>query len=61
MKTRLLVSLLILGIITPASNLAGQATSWKQVPIPPLRSFQPKQPKRIQLSNGMVILLKEDH
>ena len=61
MKSRLLVSLLILGIIAPASNLLGQATSWKQVPIPPLRSFQPKQPKRIQLSNGMVIFLQEDH
>ena len=61
MKSRLLVSLLILGIIAPASNLLGQANSWKQVPIPPLRSFQPKQPKRIQLSNGMVIFLQEDH
>ena len=61
MKSRLLVSLLFLGIIAPASNLLGQATGWKQVPIPPLRSFQPKQPKRIQLSNGMVIFLQEDH
>ena len=26
-----------------------------------MRSFQPKQPKRIQLSNGMVIFLQEDH
>jgi zinc protease len=61
MKSRLLLSLLVLGMTTSASNLHAQATSWKQVPIPPLRSFQPKQPKRIQLSNGMVIFLQEDH
>lgn len=36
-------------------------TSWKQIPIPPLPSFHPPQPKRIELSNGMVIFLQEDH
>jgi zinc protease len=40
---------------------AAQATSWQQVPIPPLPAFKPQQPKRIQLSNGMVIFLQEDH
>jgi zinc protease len=40
---------------------AAQATSWKQIPIPPLPAFQPQQPKRIELSNGMVIFLQEDH
>jgi zinc protease len=30
----------------------------KQVPLPP---FRPQEPKRIQLSNGMVIFLQEDH
>jgi zinc protease len=60
MKSRFLASLLMLGMVAPGI-LHGQATSWKQVPIPPLRSFQPKQPKRIQLSNGMVIFLQEDH
>src|SRR6185312_14789259 len=29
--------------------------------IPPLTAFHPKQPKRIQLPNGMVIFLQEDH
>ena len=28
---------------------------------PPLPEFHPQQPKRIQLSNGMVIFLQEDH
>jgi zinc protease len=37
------------------------AKPWKQIPIPPLHAFHPQQPKRIQLSNGMVIFLQEDH
>lgn len=39
----------------------GIAHSWKQVPIPPLHPFKPQQPKRIELPNGMVIFLQEDH
>ena len=38
-----------------------QATGWQQIPIPPLPAFKPQQPKRIELSNGMVIFLQEDH
>lgn len=41
-------------------QLCAQA-SWQQIPIPTLREFHPQQPKRIQLSNGMVIFLQEDH
>ncbi len=37
------------------------ASSWKQIPIPPLPAFKPQEPKRIELSNGMVIFLQEDH
>jgi zinc protease len=49
----------ILSTAAPSSN--AQVTSWKQIPIPPLPAFKPQQPKRIQLSNGMVIFLQEDH
>src|SRR6266566_1996984 len=38
-----------------------QAVSWQQIPIPPLPAFKPQQPKRIELPNGMVIFLQEDH
>jgi len=38
-----------------------QTAGWKQIPIPPLPAFHPQQPKRIDLSNGMVIFLQEDH
>jgi zinc protease len=47
---------------TPAPpSPAAQALDYKQIPIPPLRAFKPQQPKRIELSNGMVIFLQEDH
>jgi zinc protease len=36
-------------------------TGWQQIPIPPLASFHPQQPKRLELPNGMVIFLQEDH
>lgn len=50
----------------PASNVAqpnsgGVVSSWKQIPIPPLRSFRPQEPRRVELANGMVIFLQEDH
>ena len=40
---------------------AGAATDWRRISIPPLPAFQPQQPKRIELANGMVIFLQEDH
>ncbi|HKW77327.1 MAG TPA: pitrilysin family protein [Terriglobales bacterium] len=40
---------------------SGIPNSWKQVPIPPLHAFKPQEPKRIELPNGMVIFLQEDH
>jgi len=33
----------------------------KKIPKPPLPEFKPQQPKRIQLENGMIIFLQEDH
>jgi zinc protease len=32
-----------------------------KIPIPPLHAFEPVQPKRIELPNGLVIFLQEDH
>jgi zinc protease len=48
---------------TASTRCDAQATQspWKQIPIPQLPAFHPPQPKRIQLSNGMVIFLQEDH
>jgi len=38
-----------------------QPIPWNQLKFPPLPAFQPQQPTRIQLSNGMVIFLQPDH
>jgi zinc protease len=35
--------------------------AWQQIPIPQLTAFHPPQPKRIELPNGMVVFLQEDH
>ncbi len=35
--------------------------TWQQIPIPKLPAFHPVQPKRIELPNGMVVFLQEDH
>jgi zinc protease len=47
---------------TPQSApAAAQVQPWKQIPIPPLHAFKPVQPRRIELANGLVIFLQEDH
>jgi zinc protease len=43
------------------TNPAATAQPWKKIPIPPLHAFKPVQPRRIELSNGLVIFLQEDH
>jgi zinc protease len=35
--------------------------AWQQIPIPKLPAFHPAQPRRLQLPNGMVVFLQEDH
>ncbi|HMG02215.1 MAG TPA: pitrilysin family protein [Edaphobacter sp.] len=40
---------------------AALAQPWKKIPIPPLHEFKPQQPKRIELANGLVLFLQEDH
>jgi zinc protease len=37
------------------------ATNWKQIAIPKLPAFHPQQPRRVELANGMVIFLTENH
>jgi len=61
MKKNSLIVLLAAVSFIPMPRLSAQATDWKKVPIPQLPAFKPQQPKRIELSNGMVIFLQEDH
>jgi zinc protease len=63
MKRSLLVLLafLVTGGISNLPRAAAQATDWQQIKIPSLPAFHPQEPKRIELPNGMVIFLQEDH
>ena len=56
----LLMTLLAATFFTGTTQTWAQ-TSWKQIPIPKLPPFKPAEPKRIELPNGMVIFLQEDH
>ncbi len=50
---------------TPAATAkapaAAGAQPWAKIPIPALHAFTPVQPKRVELPNGLVIFLQEDH
>ena len=49
-------------LLLPALPFAySQAPEWQQIPIPTLPPFHPAEPKRIELPNGLVIFLQEDH
>jgi zinc protease len=45
----------------PSVLPAQQAKPWEQIPTPKLHDFKPHQPVRIELKNGIVIFLQEDH
>ncbi len=49
---------------TPATHppaAPAQTQPWTRIPIPQLHAFKPKEPRRIELANGLVIFLQEDH
>jgi zinc protease len=48
-------------LLAPAPLAAQVATDWTKIAKPPLRPFQPQQPRRVALPNGLVIFLQEDH
>jgi zinc protease len=47
--------------IGPLPLAAQQSKPWEKIPVPPLHEFHPQQPKRIELKNGVVVFLQEDH
>jgi len=53
--------LILLACAVPGALNRATAQDWKKIPIPQLPSFNPQEPKRIELPNGMVIFLQEDH
>jgi zinc protease len=58
--TKLAVVATVLLAISPWLS-AQEQQPWTKIQIPPLPAFHPQEPKRIQLPNGMVIFLQEDH
>lgn len=48
-------------IVSPVVLHAQQEKPWEHLPVPPLHEFKPHQPVRIELKNGIVIFLQEDH
>jgi len=59
MKRTILLAALSMALSSLPCAMA--QSDWKQIPIPQLPAFKPQQPKRLQLNNGMVIFLQEDH
>jgi zinc protease len=54
-------ALALAGLLAIPGLAFAQATDWKQIKKPPLRPFNPPQPVRVALPNGMVLFLQEDH
>jgi zinc protease len=48
-------------LLTLAGTAAAQVKDYREIKTPPLRPFTMQQPKRVQLANGMVLFLQEDH
>lgn len=61
-RTKLFLLLAVaLGLLPAPPAARAQATDWKQIVIPPLHEFHPVQPRRVELPNGLVLFLQEDH
>lgn len=48
-------------LLFAAAFSPAQIKPWNKIQAPPLSAFKPQQPVRVQLPNGMVIFLQEDH
>jgi zinc protease len=48
-------------VMACAPNALAQSGDWKQIQAPPLHTFSPQVPKRVELPNGLVLMLQEDH
>lgn len=59
LRKAILVAAMALLALSTASF--AQVNDYRDIKTPPLKKFQPPQPKRIALGNGMVIFLQEDH
>jgi len=60
---RMIPIVLFCGLLSAAGIplVAQQQKPWEKIPIPKLHDFKPQLPKKIELKNGIVIFLQEDH
>jgi zinc protease len=56
-----LILMVAAALAAPTALTAQQSKPWEQISIPKLHEFKPQQPKRIELKNGIVLFLQEDH
>jgi zinc protease len=56
-----LAAAMVAAVLAPVQLSAQASKPWEQIPTPKLHQFKPHQPKRIELKNGIVIFLQEDH
>ena len=56
-----LATFLVALVMICSAGVAAAQESWNQIQIPPLPKFTPQKPTRVQLPNGMVVFLQEDH
>jgi zinc protease len=57
----LIMALSSAAVLQSQTSNSQQQKPWEKIPIPKLHDFKPQQPKRIELKNGIVIFLQEDH
>jgi zinc protease len=60
MKVQLIFAGFLIGILAGGANLRAQSKPWERIAAPPLHAFNPHQPQRIELKNGIVLFLQED-
>ena len=61
LRRHLVYALAISSVLCFVSGADAQVADWRQIHIPPLPAFHPQEPRRVELANGMVIFLQEDH
>jgi zinc protease len=64
MRTIESIALLAIAVclaLAPNTLSAQQNKPWEKIPVPKLHDFKPHQPTRIELKNGIVLFLQEDH
>ena len=58
---RVFAAAVCLGMFAPFVAVAQESKPWEKIPVPALHAFKPQEPKRIELKNGIVLFLQEDH